>query len=130
MRKTIMYEIKDTGFLEDINMREPIDMNVKEDDIFVLITNNASDSFENIIHNKDLNMLVKTLKKYQDRLDKKYLDSTELEYLHSSEGAMIGFRGYWSNRDFTKIYYEAFILKAGIYDGSEDWIDEGHLKNN
>ncbi|MFI3603510.1 hypothetical protein [Vagococcus fluvialis] len=127
MRKTIMYETVETDFFEDINMREPIDIGVKKSDIFVLITNNASDSFENIIYNKDLDELAKSLKKYQDRLDKEYLGSTELEYVHSSEGTMIGFRGYWANKEFSKIYYEAFIIKAKIHDGSEKWIDEGHL---
>lgn len=62
MRKTIMYETVETDFFEDINMREPIDIGVKKSDIFVLITNNASDSFENIIYNKDLDELAKSLK--------------------------------------------------------------------
>lgn len=71
---------------------------------------------------KKLAPLVKSLKKYQDTLDQDGEKNKEVEYLHSSIGEMTGFRGYWTNQESERLYYEAVIVRSQFYRGSLDLV--------
>lgn len=100
------------SWYDDVNLNDTgIENNTDESERFMLMINNFSYPFEEVLYSENLQELSDRLNNYIKKLDNKYDRRTEYENLISNKNTLVAFRGYWSDGE-NNYFHEGIIIKA------------------